>query len=1339
MDTGATRTIIKPTTINKRQRLLSTKLRLRTATGESANIHGEVQVEFGIGTETFTHTVIVADIEEDVILGMDVMNAHGFQLDFKNKVIKIGAEEVFLHPYEHSTVPAAVQEDTVIPGRSETIIVARLEGTVKEGTPVMMEPWNHDEEVGRGILIGKGLVTSAKEIPVRLINVNDHPITIKKETKIGTCVPVTSIIRQTSTSDKANVKFEQMMAVAGQSRKPLERKRIKEFLRQYRDLFIPKGGKTGRTSVVKHKIDTGDAKPIRQTARRLPQAKREEAEKIVQEMEEDKVIEPSTSPWVSPVVLVRKKDGTTRFCVDYRQLNNVTKKDSYPLPRIDDTLDTLAESKLFSTLDLKSGYWQVEMDPADKEKTAFTTGSGLWQFNVMPFGLCNAPATFERLMENVLRGLSWKTCLVYLDDIIVLGKTFDEHLKNLEEVFKRLQAAQLMLNPKKCQLFQNKVNYLGHIVSKEGVAVDEEKVASIKQWPQPTDKHQIRSFLGLCTYYRRFIRKFADIAKPLTRLTEEAREFHWDKDCQTAFETLKEHLTTAPILGYPLPEGEFILDTDASNVGIGGVLSQIQGGQERVLSYFSKVLSKPERNYCVTRRELLAVVKSVEHFYQYLYGRKFLIRTDHSALKWLMQFKNPEGQIARWIERLQEYDFRIEHRAGVSHRNADSLSRRPCPVECSHCVRTEAKEPALLRTTVVNDEWAPTKIREDQENDPVLKKIRQWKEENQRPTWQEVSKLAPAIKSYWAQWDSFILEDGLLKRVFENDDGSENRKQLVIPKDKVAEVLRQLHDSPSGGHLGVKKTLQRVRERFYWMNSSDDVKDWCKKCTTCATSNGPHRKRKAPMKQYNVGSPFERIALDIAGPFPVTEKGNKYMLVVMDYFTKWVEVYAIPDQGAATVADVLIKEFICRFGVPLEIHSDQGRNFESQLFQGICDRLGMKKTRTTALHPQSDGMVERMNKTIGKYLSKVVSNHQRDWDQYLSLFAMAYRSAINESTGQTPAKILFGREMRLPCDLEFGCRPGEDVAGEDYVVQLRRRMDDMHELVRSHLQIASDRMKKRYDTQAEEGGFKEGDKVWLHNPKRQKGYSPKLQRAWEGPYLIKTRINDVIYRITKIPNGKPKVVHQNRLAPFEGDHDEENEEVNQLREKPDLEFEEFMGAYGGTGKARYGVTTERQQDLFALPEDYSLAHNTSARISDAHGLSSIFRKRFGRLTELQDQLPTPGRSLKLQDGSRYLFYLITKNVFQDHSTYHDVWEALLSLREHVLESTVQKLAMPRIECNQLKWRIIRNMVEVIFRDTGVQILVCSYPPSVQVKAKTVPCYFHATGNCKRGSSCTYKH
>ena len=400
--------------------------------------------------------------------------------------------------------------------------------------------------------------------------------------------------------------------------------------------------------------------------------------KLVESMLDNNVIEPSNGPWASPIVLVKKKDGSTRFCVDFRQLNSVTRKDAHPIPRIDETLNALHGACWFSTLDLASGYWQVKVAPEDREKTAFTTPYGLYQFCVMPFGLCNAPSTFQRLMELVLAGLHWSSCLVYLDDIIIYSRTVKEHLTRLEEVLERLQAAGMKLKPKKCRLLRRKVNYLGYIVSSGGVQTDPLKVECILSWPSPTTQKELRQFLGLASYYRRFVKGFASIAAPLNHLLEKGKPWEWTKVCEHAFSSLKKMLTTSPILAYPDFETEFTVDCDASGDGLGAVLSQCIGGGENVISYASRSLTKPEKKYCATRKEMLALVWAVGQFRPYLLGRPFTVRTDHSALQWLYSFKEPEGQVARWLESLAEYEFTVQHRPGKKHTNADALSRVPC-------------------------------------------------------------------------------------------------------------------------------------------------------------------------------------------------------------------------------------------------------------------------------------------------------------------------------------------------------------------------------------------------------------------------------------------------------------------------------------------------------------------------------------------------------------------------------------------------------------------------------------------------------------------------------------
>ena len=793
------------------------------------------------------------------------------------------------------------------------------------------------------------------------------------------------------------------------------------------------------------------------------------------------------------------------------------------------------------------------MDDRDKEKTAFSIGSGLWQFTVMPFGLCNAPATFERLMEQVLSGLPLSTALVYLDDVLVPARTFADQISNLRQVFQRFRNAHLKLSPKKCSLFQKEVKYLGHIVSSKGIATDPEKVEAVQSWPTPTDSKEVRSFVGLCSYYRKFIPDFANIAHPLHQCAE---KFNWTAEVEAAFNQLKQALTEAPVLGYPSLDGQFILDTDASNLAIGAVLSQVQDGVERVLAYYSRSLDQAEKNYCVTRKELLAAVKAIRHFHPYLLGRSFILRTDHAALRWLINFRSPEGQIARWLQQLQQYDYHVEHRQGAKHNNADALSRRPCARdECRHCDRLDQKEEHLREKEAgphtcyamqvdardpdldCSGRWSKQELREAQEQDKEVQQILHWREKSDsRPSWEIVAPFGEIVKSYWAQWDSLCVCEGVLYRLWENSAGNHITKQLVLPKALRATVLHQLHNSPTAGHLGINKTMGKVKERFYWVNYHSDVKKWCKTCDICSSRSGPQKKPRAPLGQYNVGVPMERIAIDVLGPLPTTDEGNKYLLIAADYFTKWVEAYPLPNQEATTVAEVLVNEFVCRFGTPQIIHSDQGRNFESAVFTEMCRLLGITKTRTTPLHPESDGMVERFNRTIESQMSKFVDANQRDWDVHVPLLLMAYRSSVHDTTGCTPAQLMLGRSLRLPIDLHLG-RPEDEVSQHvsTYADELQAKMERVHEFARLHLQLRSDQMKERYDSCIRDCQLlKKGDPVWLYWPQRKKGLSPKLMRSWKGPYVVTKKINDLIYRIQLGPHAKPKVVHRNRLWLYRG-------------------------------------------------------------------------------------------------------------------------------------------------------------------------------------------------------------
>ena len=458
---------------------------------------------------------------------------------------------------------------------------------------------------------------------------------------------------------------------------PSQREQAVKFIQSKAHVFSRSELDIGRTDVIKHRIDTGDNQPHFEPLRRHPTCQLPIIDEHVDAMLEHDVIEPAASPWCSNVVMVRKHDGTMRFCVDYPKTKELI-KDKFPLPKIDTCLYTLNGCRFFSSCDLRQGYWHTLIDERDRDKTAFVTRKGQWRFKVLSFGLCNAPSQFARTMELVLSGLTYDQCLVYLDDILIFSKTFEEHCQRLAAVFRRLEEHSLKLKASKCHLFQLKVTFLGHVVSERGVECDPDKVAAISDWPRPTNVSEVRTFCGLASYYRSFVEGFAHIARPLHELTRKNAVFQWTDACERAFRILKDRLTNAPILAAPCDDGEFVLDTDASDTAVGIVLQQQQGDVLRVIGYASRALSDAERRYCITRRELLAIVYGLKKYRQHLLGRPIVIRTDHAALTYLMRTPEPIGQQGRWLDLLSEFNFVIKHRPGRVHGNSDALSRRPC-------------------------------------------------------------------------------------------------------------------------------------------------------------------------------------------------------------------------------------------------------------------------------------------------------------------------------------------------------------------------------------------------------------------------------------------------------------------------------------------------------------------------------------------------------------------------------------------------------------------------------------------------------------------------------------
>ena len=1142
VDTGATLSIlsIKAWDVlsqNSSMMLQPFQSEVYTASGNPIDVKGKVQVMVDVNGIQCLTEMVVADIDVDGILGLDFLKKNNCTLDMNRDILTVKGRICKLSvDGKIGCYRISVSETVRIPSMSEAIIEGKVNVSPFQLSKLgIIEPNEKSFMAGKG-MVAKALVEARDKVPVRIVNFGQEDATLFPGTHIANLSFVSNvhnIVDKTGKSSPTASLPEHLQDLYTRTADGLtvkQQKQVAKLLIKHESTFSKTDEDLGRTGIIRHKINTEENCPIKQPLRRLPVHMNAEADKQIDEMLKKDVIQPSSSPWASGIVMVTKKDGSKRFCVDYRKLNDITVKDAYPLPRIDAALDQLSGAGWFSCLDLNSGYWQVEVDEADRAKTAFVSRRGLFEFKTMPFGLCNAPATFERLMETVLAGLNWQICLIYLDDIIVVGKTFDDMIRNLDEVLQKLHEAGLKLKPRKCQLFAKRVDFLGHVISGEGIQTDPKKTQAVREWPRPESLHEVRSFLGFCSYYRRFIPKFAEISKPLHKLTEKNQKFLWTKECNAAFETLKEKMVSSPILAHPDFTKPFILDTDASDQAIGAVLSQKIEGKEHVIAYASRTLTKSERRYCVTRKELLAVINFVKYFRHYLYGRAFTVRTDHGSLRWLMKFKNPEGQIARWLETLSSYEFKIEHRPGRVHRNADGLSRIPCRQCGMAFAGTDISGTVIHRVSAQNNDGDQVDIHKLQEESDDIKRLKSWILEGKRPKHTEISEASYFLKCLWLEWPRLEVRDDLVVRRFEVLGTDIVWWQAILPLSERRTVLRYAHDIKSSGHLGVRKTLNKLRQRYFWPGMRNDVSIYVAGCDKCRRRKGQIPSKHAPMQVLRSGFPMERIAVDIAGPFPVSNKGNKYILVVQDYFTKWVECFSMANMEAGTVAKIVVEEVVTKFGIPNKIHSDQGRQFESELFKEMCKLLQIEKTRTTAYHPQSDGMVERFNRTLASMISMFVDENHSDWDELLPYMTMAYRATENETTGMSPNILMLGRETTTPLDIAFEMPAAiKAIPANQWVWELQDRMERAHTFVREQTGKSISRQKKYHDRKLVFDNIQAGDSVYVLFPVRLVGCSRKWTSFWRGPYKVSKTLSDVLYEVNCGRNGALEPIHIERL------------------------------------------------------------------------------------------------------------------------------------------------------------------------------------------------------------------
>ena len=918
---------------------------------------------------------------------------------------------------------------------------------------------------------------------------------------------------------------------------------LSKILSEYHDVFSLSDDERGETDLVEFKIDTGDSQPRKQPVRRVPFGARQEIADQLNKMQQNNVIQPSESPWASPVVLVRKRDGTLRFCVDYRALNSLTKPDLFPLPRINDLLDQLGKSKYFSTLDLKSGYWQIKVSDDSQEKTAFITHKGLFEFRVMPFGVTNAPAVFQRLMQRVLSGLQTSSTVefvsVYLDDVIVFSETLQDHIKHLRAVFDRLRKAGLMLNPSKCKLLSKEVEYLGHIVTPCGLQPNNRNLEAVRNFPQPTTLKQLRQFLGLTSYYRRFIPGYAKVAHPLHALTRKGAVFSWSAECEVAFESLRVKLSSSPLLAYPDFTKDFTLETDASKLGLGAILSQYQDDLKlHPVAYASRSISNAEANYAITDLETLAVVWAVTHFRYYLYGHNVIVFTDHAAVRAILGAPNLTGRHARWWSKVYGSGIKhidIIHRSGKKNPHADCLSRQPVMAAPSdkdsntevQVAAISCELPATISDVLQEEpreaEHNSTAFCDEQMKDPELSSIILYLRDGTLPGDATLAKKIVAESTLYALCNNVLYFVGPKQTEI---------SRVVVPQHLRHRIMQEHHDGPLAGHFSGPKLYKSVIRCWWWPHMYTDVMKYADNCPQCAIVEGTGRRQKPLLQPIATERPFQILGVDIM-ELPVTTRGNRYVIVFQDLFTKWPMVFPAPDQKTERIARLLVEEIVPCFGVPEAVLSDRGTNLLSYLMKDVCRMLGIEKLNTTANHPQCNGAIERFNRTLKTMLRKHAAKFGMQWDQYLSGVLWAYRNTPHSSTGEKPSFLLYGFDCRTPT--EAALLPTRSLKAtnlNDYREQMVLSLSTARNLAKEANKISQKRYKTQYDKSAKPSKSKVGDWVLIYFSQDETGKNRKLSQPWHGPYRIVSQDDpDVVVTKIYFPDDPAIQVHQSRVQP----------------------------------------------------------------------------------------------------------------------------------------------------------------------------------------------------------------
>ena len=1075
-------------------------------------------------------------------------------------------------------------------------------GPIHRKTPVLFEP-NELEQWPAGLVVHE-VLTTVKEgdsaiLPITVTNNSNHDIVLPGRTVLGRLQLVRSVAPvEVSFKDPETLPTGETECKHNQRNKqhknsgnrlpdvdlsgltPEQQEQAKQLLRDEMDAFAMDDDDIGCISELQMDITLTSEQPVQKNYLSIPRPLYPEVKGYIEDLLNRGFIRKSKSPYSSSVVCVRKKDGGMRLCVDYRELNRKTVPDRHPIPRIQETLDSLGGKSWFSVLDQGKAYHQGFMGKWSQPLTAFITPWGLYEWVRIPFGLTNAPANFQRFMENCLGELRDEICIPYLDDVIVFSESFSEHIEHLRKVLQCLQSHGVKLKPKKSNLFRREVSFLGRIISQDGYRMDPKATSAVTAMKEarPRTVGEVRRLMGLLGVYRRQIRNFAQTAKPIydllnhgqlkekkttTRQKPKQRggqlpsstPVEWEPKHQSALGILIDQITSPPILAYPEYDSPFIVHTDASEEGLGAVLYQKQNDCLRVIAYASRTLTPSERNYHLHsgKLELLALKWAVtDQFKDYLYyAPKFVVYTDNNPLTYVLTSAKLNATGLRWVGELADFNFEIRYRPGKLNTDADSLSRLPADFKeymesCSEKIlpvsaiqnlsngdsiwltaftdrEEELQQDEKLLRPVCNQVRVVDLVK-GQKEDPHIGRVLEFVKAKQKPTVAQKRRETSPVRKLLNEWHKLHIDrkSGILYR----------NKEVVLPQKFRRTVYRELHEEM--GHLGVERVLALARERFFWPHMRREIDNFIHRTCRCLKQKRPNLLTREPLQPIITTAPLQMLSIDFVH-LERSSGGYEYILVLVDHFTRYAQAYPTRNKTAITAADKIFNDFVPRFGFPEKLHHDMGGEFENRLFKRLEELSGVMHSRTTPYHPQGNGTVERMNRTLLSMLRTLPETHKANWKDHVNKLVHAHNCTVHESTGYSPFHLLFGRSPRLPIDIIFDLTPESGAKSyAEYVSKWKTAMQEAYSLASKLASESASRGKKNYDKRVRSSVLQVGDRVLVRNL-TPRGGPGKLRAFWDDDiHVVVARKGEgsPVYEVRpESGKGSSRTLHRNLLLP----------------------------------------------------------------------------------------------------------------------------------------------------------------------------------------------------------------